>query len=139
MARLLSRIGGGAARHRFVVGAVWLLVLVAAGVGAGTLSGKTVNTFSIPGQESTTALHLITERFGSGASGATAQVVLEAPDGQKITDPGPAGEVAGLVQRLGGLAGVASATDPLDPRRPAVSADQRVSFSTVTYPVQPSE
>jgi RND superfamily putative drug exporter len=136
MATFLYRLGLAAYRRRRVVAAVWLLLLVAAGFGAATLSGKTVNTFQIPGQESTTALNLIGQRFGSGANGASAQVVLEAPAGGTITAGPAAAEVASTVATLQKLPGVVSASNPLDPRTPAVSADKRAAYSTVTYGVQ---
>ena len=78
MAVLLSRLGTAYARHRFAVLAVWLLVLVAGGAGAATLAGETSTEFSIPGQESTTALERIGEEFGDGAGGTTARVVVAA-------------------------------------------------------------
>jgi putative drug exporter of the RND superfamily len=136
MATFLHRLGRGSARHRFVVAFAWLLVLIAAGVGAGTLAGKTINTFKIPGQESTTALDLIGQRFGSAANGATAQVVFQAPAREKITDPASAAKVAAAVDELKSLPGVAAATNPLDPKQPVVSRDQRAAYSTVTYKVQ---
>jgi putative drug exporter of the RND superfamily len=135
MATFLHRLGLGAYRHRRVVATVWLLLLVAAGVGAVTLSGKTVNTFEIPGQESTTALTLIGERFGDGANGATAQVVLAAPSGTISTGPAAA-TVTRTVAALAKLPGVISASNPLDPKAPAVSADKTAAYSTVTYGVQ---
>ena len=106
MATFLYRLGLGSYRHRVAVVGVWLLLLVAAGLGAATLSGKTVNTFRIPGQESTTALEILGQKFGSGANGATAQVVLAAPAGQTVTS-GPA---AAAVARHG---------------RPAAAAERR--------------
>ncbi|MDI6101041.1 MMPL family transporter [Actinoplanes sp. NEAU-A12] len=139
MATLLHRLGLASVRHRILVTIAWLVALVAVGVGAGTLSGATANTFSIPGQESTTALSLMKERFGDAAAGATVQVVLEAPAGQKITDPANAAKVAGIVADLGKLPGAVDASDPLDPKAPAVSRDQAAAYSSVTYPVQPSE
>jgi len=139
MATFLHRLGLGAARHRLVVVVVWLVVLLGTGVSAATLSGKTISTFDIPGQESTTALKLITERFGTGSSGAGAQVVLQAPGEEQITSPANAQRLAGVVAELGALPGVASATDPLDPRAPTVSADQRAAYSTLTYTAPPPE
>jgi RND superfamily putative drug exporter len=136
MATFLHRLGLGAYRHRKVVAAVWLLLLVAAGVGATTLSGTTVNTFSIPGQESTTALDLIGERFGSGANGAGAQVVFEAPAGSTVRSGSTAATIADTVAKLQKLDGVVSATNPLDPKAPAVSPDNLAAYSTVTYGVQ---
>jgi putative drug exporter of the RND superfamily len=136
MATLLHRLGLAAVRHRFAVIAIWLVALIAVGAGAAMLSGKTVNTFEIPGQESTIALDLIEKHFGSGANGASAQVVLQAPETDKITDPAYAVKVTTVLGELRNLPGVANATDPLDPKAPAVSADQRAAFSTVTYSVQ---
>ena len=134
MATFLHRLGLGAVRHRAAVAGVWLLVLVAAGIGAATLSGPTVNTFRIPGQESTTALTLIGERFGPAANGATAQVVLAAPAGSTIQSR--SAEVGRVVGELKQLPGVLTATDPLDPQAPAVSPDKGAAYSTVTYGVQ---
>ena len=139
MATLLHRLGLGAVRHRVVVTVAWLVALVAVGVGAATLSGPTVNTFSIPGQESTIALDLLKQRFGDASAGATAQVVFEAPAGGKITDPGNAGQVAEAVATLGKLPGVQAATNPLDPTSPVVSRDQTAAYSTLSYGVQASE
>ncbi|SDS10226.1 MMPL family transporter [Actinoplanes derwentensis] len=139
MATLLHRLGLASVRHRLLVTIAWLVALVAVGVGAGTLAGTTANTFSIPGQESTTALSLMEERFGEATAGATVQVVFQAPDGQKITDPANAAEVAETVAALGKLPGVVNASNPLDPQAPTVSQDQVAAYSSVTYPVQPSE
>ncbi|MFD2091141.1 MMPL family transporter [Blastococcus deserti] len=138
MARLLSRLGSFSHRHRFAVVAVWLLVLVGGGVGAATLAGETSDSFSIPGQESTTALDRIGQQFGA-AGGATARVVVRAPEGQTLTTPANAAAVGELVAQLGGLPGVATAGDPLDPAAPAVNAAQDTAYSTVTYTAAPGE
>jgi RND superfamily putative drug exporter len=139
MATLLHRLGLAAVRHRAAVVIVWLVALTALGVGAFTLSGKTVNTFEIPGQESTTALDLMRQRFGAASAGATAQVVVQAPAAGKVTDPATAGQVTRLAGELAKLPGVVSASNPLDPAAPVVSRDQAAAFSTVTYGVQASE
>src|SRR3954466_3760681 len=138
MARLLSRLGRGAHRHRLAVVLVWLVALVGGGLGAVALAGETSNAFSIPGQESTTALDRIAEEFGAGG-GATARVVLRAPAGQVLTAPQNAAAVGDLVAELATLPGVASASDPLDPAAPAVNAGQTTAYSTVTYQAAPGE
>src|SRR3712207_2526308 len=134
MAVLLSRLGALAHRHRLAVVAVWLLVLVGGGVGAVTLAGETATSFSIPGQESTTALERIDEEFGAGG-GTSARVVLRAPDGETLTSPENAAAAQQVVAELSGLPGVASASDPLDPRAPAVNQQQTTAYSTVGYDV----
>jgi RND superfamily putative drug exporter len=132
MALLLSRLGAFSHRHRLAVVLVWLIVLVGGGVGAATLAGTTSSTFSIPGQESTVALDKITEEFGAGG-GTTARVVVQAPDGETLTNGTNATAVEALVSELAQLPGVASATDPLDAAAPAVNADRTTAYSTVTY------
>ncbi|ATE54289.1 MMPL family transporter [Actinosynnema pretiosum] len=132
MARLLYRLGVGSHRRRLAVVLLWLVVLLGTGAGALTLSGTTANSFSIPGQESTTALDKISEEFGS-SGGATARVVVKAPDGQTLTTPENAQLIAGLVQKLSELDGVASASNPLDPQAPAVNQQMDTAYSTVTY------
>ncbi|MCY1138312.1 MMPL family transporter [Actinoplanes sp. Pm04-4] len=139
MATLLHRLGLGAVRHKALVMVAWLVAVIALGAGAATLSGTMVNSFSIPGQESTKALDLMDQRFGAASSGATAQVVMEAPGTGKITDQASAAQVAAVVAKLKTLPGVVSASNPLDPQAPTVSQDQRAAYSTVTYGVQASE
>ncbi|MFT7837992.1 MMPL family transporter [Saccharothrix sp. BKS2] len=138
MARLLYRLGSGAHRRRLVVVLLWLLVLAGTAFGAVTLSGPTANSFSIPGQESTTALDKIKEEFGS-QGGANARVVVKAPEGQQLTTPENAQRVTALVAELGTLPGVTSATNPLDPRAPAVNPGQDTAYSTVTYEAKVGE
>ncbi|AEV86320.1 membrane protein [Actinoplanes sp. SE50] len=139
MATLLHRLGLGAARHRIVVTVAWLLALVAVAFGAVRLSGETVNTFRIPGQESTTALDLMKQRFGDASAGATVQVVFETPAGQKITDPVIVNQVTQSVTAFGKLPGVVAVSNPFDQQNPSVSRDLSTALTTVTYGVQPSE
>jgi RND superfamily putative drug exporter len=136
MAKLLYRLGMGAHRRRLPVVLIWLLVLIGAGAGAFTLGGETSNSMSIPGQESTTALERIQQKFGSGET-ASARVVVKAPEGQKL--PQHAKEITELVADEAALKGVRSATNPLDPAAPSVNRDVNVGYSTVTYDVKPGD
>ncbi|GAA0252153.1 MMPL family transporter [Saccharothrix mutabilis subsp. mutabilis] len=138
MARLLYRLGFGAHRRRLVVVLLWLLVLAGTAVGATTLAGETSNAFSIPGQESTTALDKIKEQFGT-AGGATARVVVAAPEGRKFVEPEQAKALADLVAKLDALPGVTGAANPLDPAAPAVNKDLDVAYSTVTFEAKPGD
>ncbi|NUT99682.1 MAG: MMPL family transporter [Saccharothrix sp.] len=138
MARLLYRLGFGAHRRRLVVVLLWLLVLAGTAVGATTLAGETSNAFSIPGQESTTALDKIKQQFGS-AGGATARVVVKAPEGKKFAEPEQAKALGDLVAKLAEVPGVTSAANPLDPTAPAVNKDVDVAYSTVMFEGKPGE
>ena len=112
---------------------VWLVVLVGGGVGAATLAGETSNTFSIPGQESTTALRLIGRSSAPAATGPPPRSWCSPPTAR----PSPPGERAavGGWSPTGRLPGVASASDPLDPAAPSVEAGRTTAYSTVTYRV----
>ncbi|ONI80077.1 hypothetical protein ALI22I_42345 [Saccharothrix sp. ALI-22-I] len=131
MALLLRRLGLAAYRRRLLVVLLWLVVLVGSGVGALTLSGTTTNNFSIPGQESSTALEKIQAEFGAG--GASARVVVQAPEGQTLTTPENAQAIGKLVADLDALPGVSSASNPLDPAAPTINAEQNTAYSRVTY------
>ncbi|MFS8096599.1 MMPL family transporter [Lentzea alba] len=136
MAKLLYRLGRGAHKHRLPVVLIWLLVLIGSGVGAYALGGETSNAMSIPGQESTTALERIEQKFGSGDS-ASARVVVKAPANEKL--PQHVQAITELVNDESALKGVRSATNPLDPAAPSVNKDVNVGYSTVTYDVKPGE
>ena len=80
MAWHLYRLGRWSFRHRRIVVTFWIGLLVLMAVGAGTLSGKTSDQFSLPGIESTQAFELIKERTPDAApDGATARIAFQAP------------------------------------------------------------
>ena len=124
VATLLQRLGLAAYRRRVWVTALWLVVLAATALGAATLSGETSTALKIPGQESTTALDTINEKFG-GAGGATAQVVLPRPaDTAELT------RLAGDLKALPGVAAVGP---------PVVAPDKQAAYLAVTYQGAASE
>ncbi|MET7670163.1 MMPL family transporter [Micromonospora luteifusca] len=111
MATLLYRLGRGALRRRRLVVALWLVVLVVAGLAAATLRGPTASNFTMPGTESQRALDLLAEQFPA-ASGATGTITVKAPaDGQLATPQGQA-VVQELVQQASTLPGVVGAVNP---------------------------
>ncbi|MFF0229509.1 MMPL family transporter [Micromonospora sp. NPDC005252] len=130
MATLLYRLGRGAFRRRRLVVALWLVVLVGAGLAAATLRGPTASNFTMPGTESQRALDLLAEQFPA-ASGATGTIAVKAPgDGQLGTPQGQA-VVQELVQQAGTLPGVVGAVNPLQVG--AVSPDGRYALVQVQF------
>ncbi|MEU0551527.1 MMPL family transporter [Micromonospora sp. NPDC005979] len=130
MATLLYRLGRGALRRRRLVVALWLVVLVGAGLAAATLRGPTASNFTMPGTESQRALDLLSEQFPA-ASGATGTITLKAPgDGQLATPEGQA-VVQELVQQAGTLPGVVGAVNPLQVG--AVSPNGRYALVQVQF------
>ncbi|MGW0700994.1 MMPL family transporter [Streptomyces sp. NPDC002867] len=139
MATFLYTLGRTAFRRRRLVALLWVALLVLAGAGAASAPTATSSSFSIPGTEAQKAFDLLEERFpGGSADGATARVVFKAPDGGKMTDAGPRGEVAKAVSELkSGSDQVASVTDPYTAR--AVSKDGSTAYVSVTYKVTSME
>jgi RND superfamily putative drug exporter len=135
MATYLYRLGRFAFRRRRLVLLVWLGLLAAGAVGAGTLSGPTANGFSIPGTESQRAADLLNERFPqAGADAATARIVFQAPAGQRLTDTP---QVQQTLDRLATAPQVARVVDPFSAK--AISADGRTGYAQVTYKVTAQE
>ncbi|MEU5961672.1 MMPL family transporter [Micromonospora parva] len=130
MATLLYRLGRGALRRRRLVVALWLVVLVVAGLAAATLRGPTASNFTMPGTESQRALDLLGEQFPA-ASGATGTIAVKAPaDGQLATGEGQA-VVQELVQEASALPGVVGAVNPFQVG--AVSPNGRYALVQVQF------
>ena len=86
MSTLLYRLGRASYRRAWMIIGVWTLILAAVVGAAVALGGKSQESYVIPGTESQTALDTLSAVFPSVA-GASAQVIMVAPDGSKITNP----------------------------------------------------
>ncbi|CAL9272106.1 Membrane protein YdfJ [Streptomyces sp. SudanB5_2050] len=138
MATFLYRLGRRAFRRRGLVALLWVAILVGAGVAASTAPAPPEDSFSMPGTESQKAFDLLDERFpAASAEGATARVVIRAPEGEKISDPAGKAKVEELVTALGNGPQVASVDDPF--KANAVSQDGTTAYASVTYKVNAME
>ncbi|MEU6298408.1 MMPL family transporter [Streptomyces erythrochromogenes] len=141
MATFLYRLGRGAFRRRGLVALLWVALLFAAGFGAATAAAPTSGSFSIPGTEAQRAFDLLDKKFpGMAADGATARIVVKAPAGAKVTDPGPKAEVEKIVNALKtgpGAAQIASVADPYQVQ--AVSQDGSTTYISAKYTVSGME
>ncbi|MEV8374925.1 MMPL family transporter [Kribbella sp. NPDC056861] len=130
MANLLYRLGRFSYQRRRLVAAIWAFVLIALGVGALTLGGSTSSTFSIPGTESQRALDALAKDLPS-ASGASASVVLKAPDGKKLTDPEVKAAIGVAVAKVAEVPEVVAAIDPFTSK--AISPDGTTGLISVQF------
>lgn len=138
MATFLYRLGRLAFRRRWRVLLTWVAVLVAAGIGISSVSGSTTDDFTLPGTQSQRAIDLLEAEFPqASASGATARVVVEAPDGEKLTSAAHKAQVEALVDELRTAPQVASVADPFSSG--LVSASGGVAYAQVTYAVPQAE
>ncbi|MFE2266141.1 MMPL family transporter [Streptomyces griseosporeus] len=138
MATFLYKLGRLAFRRRHFVALIWVALLTLAGVGAASAPAAGNSSFSIPGTEAQKAFDLLEQRFpGMSADGATARVVFQAPDGQKITDAGNKATVEKTVKELSDGSEVASVADPFTGK--AVSKDGTIAYASVKYKVSGME
>ncbi|MFF0503454.1 MMPL family transporter [Streptomyces fimicarius] len=139
MATFLYKLGRLTFRRRGFVALIWVALLAVAGFGAATASTATSSSFSIPGTEAQRAFDLLEERNpGGSADGATARVVFQAPEGEKVTDAGNKREISGIVKELqSGSDQIAAVADPF--RQQAVSQNGSTAYISVSYKVNSME
>lgn len=133
MAWHLFRLGRWSFVHRRVVALAWLAVFAATIAGMLTLSDETSDSFDIPGTESAQAFQLIEKRSpDANPDGATAQVVIEAPTGERIDSPVNRQAVADVLA-LADSGHVDTVGNPF--REGAVSEDGTVAYTAIDYTV----
>ncbi len=146
MWQTLARLGGSAARHPWRVITMWLVVAGLAVGAAAAAGGKTTDSLSAPGLDSTRAEELL-RSAGNDQAGLTAQVVVTPQDAAgTFFEPGPARTALARLQTdLASLPHVLSTNDPAGAlatgrdaavRSGFVSADGRVAVVRVQYPDQ---
>src|SRR3954447_16264637 len=132
---LLERLGRFAARHRWWVLGVWLLLLVGLTLTNRALGGNFVNDYTVPGSESSQGLDLLQRDFPQ-ASGYSGQIVFHAASGT-VSDQADA--VSTSMKNVAALPHVISATDPLTTSgTPAVSKDGTIAYGAVSWDVVPA-
>ncbi|MFE5240434.1 MMPL family transporter [Streptomyces sp. NPDC056627] len=109
------------------------MILGAVGAGAASSSGPASSSISLPGTEAQKAFDLLGEKFpAANAEGATARVVLRAPDGEKISSPeNKTALEATLADVKGSSARIGQVSDPIASK--ALSADGTTAYAQVTY------
>ncbi|MET0821637.1 MAG: MMPL family transporter [Aeromicrobium sp.] len=136
MAWHLYRLGRWSFRRRRIVVSFWIGLLVLMAVGAGTLSGKTSDTFTLPGIESIQAFDLIKDRTPAAApDGATARIVFQAPDGQRLDEP----TYQKAINESLGAIDTPNVVAPVNAQELTTSKDGRTGFATVSYAKQSIE
>ena len=139
MATLLYRLGK-ASYHRWGrVIVAWVVALLAV-LGAGlTIGGQTEEAFDIPGSESQEAFERLEAVFPSFA-GASAQVVLVAPEGERLDSPANRDVILELSATIEGQPGVANVTTPFDEfAGEALSEDGRYAYIQVGFDMSSPE
>ncbi|WP_425955779.1 MMPL family transporter [Xylanimonas sp. McL0601] len=111
MSSVLYQLGRWALRARRLVVVGWVVILALVGGAAGLLMQGLDNEVTIPGTEANQALERLAATFPQ-VSGASAQVVIVAPDGGAITDPDMKAPVEAAVKAFDGIDQVVAVTSP---------------------------
>jgi len=132
MSRVLHAIAHWCFAHRWLVVALWLLVLVAGAAGAKASGGAIDNTFTIPGSQSQAALDQVQRDFPA-AAGTTAQLVFRATDGTTLASPANAAAIRRTLAQAATAPQVAAVISPQAAH--LVTPDGKTGIATVEYRV----
>jgi putative drug exporter of the RND superfamily len=135
MSGVLYRTGRACFAHRWLVAAVWLMVLVGAGAGMKISGGQLDNTFTIPGSPSQTALDQVQADFPA-AGGTSAQLVFAARGGSTVNSPANAAAISQVLSKAAAAPQVAAVIPPQ--KSHLVTKDGTTAIATVQYRVSAS-
>ncbi|MDQ2625203.1 MAG: MMPL family transporter, partial [Actinomycetota bacterium] len=113
MSSFLYRLGHRAVAARRVVVGAWLAVLLVVGGAFVGFGGTLDNDVSIPGTEAQDALDRLAATFPQ-VSGASAQIIVVAPEGARVTDPQVREAVEATSESLSQIESVAGVVTPYD-------------------------
>lgn len=133
MSSLLYSLGHWAFKARRLVLIGWLIVLVAIGGSAAVFSKGLDNGISIPGTESQAALDSLSTTFPQ-VSGASAQIIVVAADGQLITDPEYKDALNSVADEMTKLPQIENVTSPFNERiNGAISSNDKAGLLSVQF------
>jgi RND superfamily putative drug exporter len=140
VATFLYRLGRGSHRLRWLVLAVWVLIVAGVGAAAATLQQETNPEFVLPGTESQEAFDLLEDRFPEmDADGGSAQIVIQSENGEALTSEANTAAIDALAAVMEDSPQIASVTSPLatgpngEPIGMLSAEDQTIGVMQVAY------
>jgi RND superfamily putative drug exporter len=135
----LYALGRFSSRHHWPVIGAWIVLAIALLAISHSAGSKTSENLTLPGTDSTIATELLEDDLPEQAYGSN-PLVLEAPDGKKLTDAEYAAAVAEVGRKLNALEDVNAAVSPLSPQGAAfLSKDQTIGYFPVVLSIGPGE
>jgi RND superfamily putative drug exporter len=132
---VLFSLGRWAFRARWLVLTMWVAALAILVAGAALIGTGTDNTYKIPGTESQDALDDLARTFPQ-LSGASAQLIAVAPDGDAATDPAFESAVEQSIDDLEAIPQVAQVSSPYaQPGSANLSPDGRAALVPIQLTV----
>jgi RND superfamily putative drug exporter len=122
-------------RHRFVVIAAWVVVLVGLSALGQAVKSDYNNSFSVPGTGSATAQELLARAVPAQA-GDSDTIVWRVSHGT-VRDAAVMARMAGVLRQIATMPEVAAVASPYGPRGAAqISRDGRIAYATVQFTEQ---
>ncbi len=133
MSSVLYGLGRLAFRRRGTVLITWLLILLLAGGAAALFSKSFEDEFSLPGTESQQGLDMLNNTF-SEVSGASAQIIVVAPEGGDVEGPAMKDAVDHFIDQVESLDGVDTIMSPYDDMVDgSISDNQRAALVQIQF------
>jgi putative drug exporter of the RND superfamily len=138
MSLLLYRLGHACVRHRWIVIAVWAVILVGTVAAVRAIGAETSNNVTLPGTGSTEATDLLDEYLPKDANG-TNPVVFEATSG-KVTDASRKQAIEAANRALLDAPDVEETISPFSSQgKSLISKDETIAYISVTLVDDPGE
>ena len=138
MARILHRLGLLTARRKWVVLAVWVVLIAGLVAVAHGFGSNTSNNLDLPGTDSQAATDLLEARFPPQQNGSNPLIFHTATG--KVDDPSNKQAIEASYKQLNKLPHVATVVDPFSQQGQAqISKDQTTAFIPVVLDVGGSE
>src|SRR5262245_8505951 len=123
--RFMSAIAGWCFRHRLVVIATWVVVLIGLTILAQAIKSDYNNSFSLPGTGSTTAQQLLAKAVPAQA-GDSDTIVWQVSNGT-VRDPAVMARMSAMLRNVATVPEVAAVASPYGPHGGAqISPDGRI-------------
>jgi len=134
----MSAVARWCFRHRFVVIAAWVIVLIGLSVLSQAVKSNYDNSFSLPNTDSTTAQQLLAKAVPAQA-GDSDTIVWQVSNGT-VRDPAVEARMTGVLQRVATMPEVAAVASPYGARGALqISKDGRIAYATVNFTKQADE
>ncbi|MDN3357535.1 MMPL family transporter [Actinomadura sp. DC4] len=119
-------------RHRLIVVLLWLVAVGGLGVVSKAVGSAYSDNFSLPGTESTTALHLLQKSLPA-QGGDSATVVWRTSRGT-VRDPAVRQRMAPVLDKIAKSPSVTGVTSPYDPAGARqISEDGRTAYAQISF------
>src|SRR4051812_24467564 len=139
MTRPLYALGRLCVRHRYLVVAVWLVVVVALGATARSVGEQTSDNLVLPGTDSQRATDVLSKQFPKQANG-TNPITLQVAKGQKLSASKYQGPIKQVVDAYKNDDAVQKVVSPLTSKGTGqLTKDNSIGFISLTLKDSPSE